>query len=248
MKNVIIIILAVAVAVLAMLHMQGLRSSKVARPDGTTVSRGQGQSATSSVKGSDQLSAQAEVAVVKSQLAARTTELEQRTVEKAKTEEQLVQAQAQSRQQAESFRKELEAAQQAAQQAAEQQIAEQARKIKTLETERGQLKQSLTAASNQLGIVKKKLSDLEKAHAETLAMVEKLRQQVMRLEMENASLQRRLNDLEALREQVRIVKQRLWDAKLAELKRQNEEGLAKGNRGFIMQDGRWTITAPQSPK
>ncbi len=237
MKNVIIIILAVALLLLGMLYIEGLRSNRSVREHHVTVSNDLVRTTTQLVAITNQLTVtQTEVAAVKLQLAARTTELEQRTTEKVKTEEQLTQ----SRQQADAVRKDLLAAQ--------QQIAEQAKKIGMLEVDRGHLVQQLGATSNQLAVVSSKFSDLERAHADALALIEKLRQRVMRLEMEKASLERRLNDLETLREQVRVVKQRLWEVKLAELKRQNEEGLAKGNRGFIMQEGQWKITAPQTPK
>ncbi len=245
MKNLVIVVLAVALALLGVLHLQALRSSKTAAEKEAVASKETAQTVMKYVTITNELTvAQTETAAVKSQLVARTSELEQRTAEKTKADEQLVQVQTQLRQQTETFRKDMEIAQQVAQ----RQITEQASKIKALETERGQLKQSLATTSNQLGVVKKKFSDLQREHTETLALVEKLRQQIMRLEMENASLQRRLNDLTALREQVRIVKQRMWDDKLAEVKHQNEEGLAKGNRGFILREGRWTLPASQPLK
>lgn len=241
MKNLSIVVLAIALAVLAVLHLRSTRSATALHQQQVTASNELVQTLTRLVTVTNELSlAQTEMTAVKSQLAVRTAELEQRTAEKSKAEEQL----AQSRQEVAALRTELETIKRTAQ----EQLAGKTAQIESLQRERQELNQSLQATSQQLGEVRKKFSELEKTHAETLALVDKLRQQVMRLEMENASLQRRLNDLEALREQLRIVKQRLWDMKLAEMKRQNEEGLAKGNRGFIMQGGRWTITAPPSTK
>jgi hypothetical protein len=66
--------------------------------------------------------------------------------------------------------------------------------------------------------------------------------------LERASLERQLNDLDALKSQIRVVKRRLWEKRIAEWKRQDEEAAARGNNGMLMKNGQWqTSPAPVKP-
>jgi hypothetical protein len=71
-----------------------------------------------------------------------------------------------------------------------------------------------------------------------------LRERETSLEMEKASLERQLNDLDALKAQIRVVKRRLWEQHVAEWKRQDAINAAKGNKGVMFKNGAWSGAKP----
>ena len=124
------------------------------------------------------------------------------------------------------------------------QVAEKAgeadkQRLADLQAEQAKLLTRGTALSSELASVKQQLARLEESNSAALADLKVLRQQKTALEMEKQSLEARLHDLDSLRAQIRLIKQEVWQARLAAYKRANAEGLAKGNRGELLHDGQW---------
>lgn len=180
--------------------------------------------------------AQKEVGAVKEQLvqqAGKTSALEKQVVtlgtEKARTEQQLQQA----RQEAAELQKKV---------AAEQD------QITTMETEKQRLTGQLTTVNGRLATVQKELAELQETHRGTVKDIEALRDEKEALEMAKASLERRMNDLGALRDQIRYVKQQMWEQKVAEWKKAYAVLTAAGNKGFLFQQGQWrSVGKPAQP-
>lgn len=229
MKKALVMVLAVTLVILAALYVQGLRVTHNVREQLNSTSN-----ELSSVV-SKFVTTQVEVVQVRTQLVeqvARAVELEQRIVtEKAKADEQIATAQ----KQAEALRKDLEVARKEAE--------EEAKKIEALEGERTKLATQLGSITGKLADVSKKLAALQISNTATIAELKEAQQIKIQLEMEKASLERQLNDLDTLRSQIRLVKQRLRDQKIADWERRDKESGANGNRGFIMQEGQWKNTA-----
>jgi chromosome segregation ATPase len=117
-------------------------------------------------------------------------------------------------------------------------------KLASAETEKTRLLGQLGGVSNQLVVVGKQLGDLEKSHAATAAELQALRDQQEALEMEKKSLVRQLNDLDALKAQIRLVRQERWKERIADWKRSDEAGSASGNHGLLFKLGQWQTASP----
>src|SRR5437773_174094 len=85
-------------------------------------------------------------------------------------------------------------------------------------------------------------NETRNAHTATEIELKGLHEREAALELEKASLERQLNDLDSLKAQIRIVKRRLWEEHIAEWKRQDQEAGVGGNKGMIFQKGQWLTT------
>ncbi len=167
---------------------------------------------------------QGDVGDIKTQLekqTARVTELEQQVgtleIERKKIEDQLNQSQ--------------------------RSVQEGQSRIADLEAARQNLANQLTTVSSQLAAVQDQLSALKRTNAANEEQIRALNQQKAALEQEKTSLEARLNNLDSLRAEVRRVKHELWEQRVAEWKRQDAALAAKGNHGFLMQNGTWRVLA-----
>jgi chromosome segregation ATPase len=218
-----VVILAIAVAVLGVLYFQSARRTQ--EPP--------------IVVSPQVMAPETDVGDIKTQLQAQTarvTELEQKVgmleIEKKKVEDQLGPMQ----HQVETLKKDFEAVQRSMQ--------EEETKLTNLEADRKKLVTQLGAVSNELVSVQDQLAALGRTNAANEAQIKALRQQQVVLEQEKASLEHRLNDLDALRAQIRVVKGELREKKVEEWKRGDEELAARGNRGFLLKNGRPQVQTP----
>ena len=121
----------------------------------------------------------------------------------------------------------------------EQDLQDEKNKLTSVEDQRTQVVTQLTSVSNELTNVRGQLGDLQRTHAATEAELRVLRERETTLEMEKASLERQLNDLDALKAQIRIVKRQLWEKHIEEWKRQDQEAGLNGNKGLLFKNGQW---------
>jgi chromosome segregation ATPase len=171
---------------------------------------------------------QLELASVKTQIIKRVAELESTmTTEKAKADEQIGRLQERVK-------------------VVEQDLQDEKSKLVAVEDDRTKVVQQLNTVSNQLLNVRQHYADLARTHTGTEIELSALREREETLEMEKASLERQLNDLDALKAQIRLVKRQLWEKRVAEWKRQDQEASAAGNKGMIFQRGQWQTTGKPS--
>ena len=109
-----------------------------------------------------------------------------------------------------------------------------------MEDERTQVTGKLTTVSNQLVNVRSQLTDLQKRHAGTEAELAALLMKETALESERNSLERRINDLDELRVQIRVVKRRQWEEHIADWRKRDTDIGLTGNKGVLMKDGQWS--------
>ena len=175
------------------------------------------------VTSNDLTAARAETAQVKTQMQAKVGELEQNisklTEEKAQTETQVS-----------SLKSELENTQRESR----EKIAQQEAKIGGLEQDKQDL-------AKQIAGVKQDLADLEKTHATTVAHLQAMRQEYVKLTDEKTTLEAKLNDLKALKEQINVVKREIHAKKVEERKRLDRAEFAMGNHGYLLKNGSWVI-------
>ena len=175
--------------------------------------------------------AEAEVATVKTQTAGRVAELEQSVT-------------AIDAEKASSTTRVGELQQRLA--AVERDLQDEKSKMTDLETQKAQVQTQLSTVSNQLQSVRQQLTSLEQTHQATEAELGALREREAALVLERASLERQLNDLDALKSQIRLVKRHLREQKIAEWKRQDELAAANGNNGLLLKNGQWLTTGKPS--
>ena len=225
-----IILLAIAGLVLAGLLIHTQQTAQ------TELAAAHAQLATTS---NDLVVARTEVATVSTQLTnetARSASLEQKVQETQTANAQAEQKLQQSTQQLQALQKQLDSAKHA--------IMESEGKMSELDNRRQQLAVQLGAVSNQLVTVTQDLATARQTNTADDAQIKQLRQQQAALEMEKASLEWRLQDLDSLRGQIRLVKRELWDKKIAEWKQRDADAAAKGNHGLLLKNGVWT-SAPK---
>jgi len=167
------------------------------------------------------VAAREETTTVKKEMTGRVTEL-QSTIgtEKAKADQQIGQLQERIK-------------------TVEQDLQDEKTKLASVEDQRGKVVEQLTTVSNQLFTVRQHYADLARTHTATEMELKAVSEREAALEMEKASLERQLNDLDALKTQIRLVKHRLWDERIAAWKRQDQEAAVGGNKGMIFQNGQW---------
>jgi chromosome segregation ATPase len=172
------------------------------------------------------LTVQSELATVKTQMTQRVMELETAlTTEKSNAVANISQLQERVK-------------------TVEQDLQDEKNKLASVDDQRTKVVEQLGSVSNELTMVRQQYVDLQRTHTATEKELAALRERETALEMEKASLERQLNDLDALTAQIRVVKRRLWEQHVAEWKRQDAEAAANGNKGMIMQNGRW-LSAPK---
>ncbi len=122
----------------------------------------------------------------------------------------------------------------------EKELTDEKAKVKVVEDERTQVTGKLTTVSNQLVNVRSQLTDLQKRHAGTEAELAALLMKETALESERNSLERRINDLDELRVQIRVVKRRQWEEHIADWRKRDTDIGLTGNKGVLMKDGQWS--------
>ncbi|HUI06757.1 MAG TPA: hypothetical protein VL486_07100 [Verrucomicrobiae bacterium] len=111
--------------------------------------------------------------------------------------------------------------------------------------ERADLTGKLKEVTDRLTEVDQKLADLEKTHATTVAHLQAMREEYVKLTNQKNALEAMLHDLRSLKEQIRIVKQDMYNQRVAERKRLDRAEYAMGNHGYLLKNGSWV--APRVP-
>jgi len=216
--RIVVIVLAVALVVFGVLYFQSdqarIAQSRVLQTTQTQLTTISNQ----------EVAVELEMAAAKKQMAAHVAELEQSLTtvgnDKAKVEERAKELQGRIA-------------------TVEKELVDEKAHVKAVEEERTQVTDKLMTVSNQLATVRGQLTSLQKTHAGTEAELAALRTKEVALESERNSLERRLNDLDELRAQIRVVKRRLWDQHVADWKKSDADAAAKGNGGVLMKAGQW---------
>jgi len=102
-----------------------------------------------------------------------------------------------------------------------------------------ELQVKLATVTKELTKVRQQLTDSEYSKTTTEQELKALRGRYTALELEKESLLRQLNDLAALKAQIRLVEQRLRQTRIEASKRADQRALETGNRGMMMKDGQW---------
>ena len=160
--------------------------------------------------------ARAETTEVRTQMQAKVDQLQ---TEKADTEKKMS-----------SLKTEMESKQQQLQ-----------ARVDTLEQDKTNMTSELKVLSEQIAQVNQKLADLENTHATTVAHLQAMREEYVKLTTEKAALEAKLHDLKALKEQISVVKRELHQKKVEESKRLDRAEYAMGNHGFLLKDGSWQV-------
>ena len=131
--------------------------------------------------------------------------------------------------------------------AVEHDLQDERNKVTDVETQKQEVQAQLSTVSNQLVSVRQQLTGLQRTHKATEAELSALRDREAALVLEKTSLERQLNDLDALKNQIRLVKRHIREQKITEWKRQDEIAAAKGNNGLLLKNGQWlSISKPSS--
>lgn len=154
--------------------------------------------------------ARAETAEVKTQMQAKISDLQQTVLK-------LTEEKADTEKKMMSLKSEVEKAQQ---------------QIAALEREKA-------ALTGQIGQVSRSLADLERTHATTVAHLQAMREEYVKLTNEKNVLEAKLHDLKALKEQIYVVRQELHEKKVEERKRLDRAESAMGNHGYLRKEGVW---------
>ena len=173
----------------------------------------------------DVLVARVETVNVKTQMEAKVEQLQQQ-VTTINSEKEKIQAQAQ----------ELTTKLDATKHDLEQEQA----KVDGLEKQNQKLTAEIQSVNQQLAGVNQKLANLEKTHATTVGHLTAMREDYVALTKEKVSLESKLHDLTALKEQLQIVKEEIYQRKVDERKRLDRAEAAMGNAGFVMKNGNWS--------
>ena len=168
-----------------------------------------------------------EIAATRAELAEVRTKMEAQVFDLKQTVLKLTGDKADAEKQVLSLKSELEKTQQQFQQ------------------EKADLTGKLNAVTDRLTEVGRKLTDLEKTHATTVAHLQAMRDEYVKLTNEKNALESMLHDLKALTEQVRVVKQEIHAKKVEERKRLDRAEFAMGNHGFLLKNGSWVT--PRTP-
>jgi hypothetical protein len=96
--------------------------------------------------------------------------------------------------------------------------------------------------SDQVTVITQQLDDLQRELSATKVEFASLHEQTMLLEAERNALSRRFNDFDQLQSQIRLVKQRLWEKRVADRKKASADSASGGNAGVLLKDGHWQST------
>lgn len=130
--------------------------------------------------------------------------------------------------------------------AAQTEAQEKQTRIDELEKKGGALESEIDVVTRQLMDVDGKLADLEQVHEGTVENLKAMREDYVRLTKEKATLEAKLHNLKALKEQIRVVKEELHAQRVAESQRIERAQTALGNGGFVMKGGTW-VSVPKGP-
>ena len=113
--------------------------------------------------------------------------------------------------------------------------------VETLTQDKTNMTSELKVLTDQIADVNQKYADLEKTHATTLAHLQAMREEYVRLNNEKIALDAKLHDLKALKEQIYVVKQELHQKRVEERKRLDRAEYAMGNHGYFVKDGSMVV-------
>jgi myosin protein heavy chain len=113
--------------------------------------------------------------------------------------------------------------------------------VESLEKTRNALDAQLAALNHQLAAVQKSLADLDAQHTTTVGHLKAMREDYVKLTTEKELLEAKMNDLDELSAQVRVVKNNLHQAKVNEQQRLDRAETVMGNAGFLMKQGEWQV-------
>jgi len=168
-----------------------------------------------------------EIAATRAELTEVKTKMEAQVSELKQTVSKLTDEKAEAEKTVSSLKGELESTQQQFQQ------------------DKANLTDQLKQVTDRLTEVDRKLADLEKTHATTVAHLQAMREEYVKLTNEKSALEAMLHDLRSLKEQIRIVKQEMYNKRVEERKRLDRAEFAMGNHGYLLKDGSWVT--PRTP-
>ena len=123
--------------------------------------------------------------------------------------------------------------------------------LSTAKTNTERLQSQLTDAQTHLGQLETQLTSLQQAQQQLVQEKTELTGQVASLSQQKSVLEQRLGSLVELHKAIREVKQRIHEewvktrlAQIEEFKRQDQERLRNGNRGFLVKNGTPTTGHP----
>ena len=170
--------------------------------------------------------ARAETSTVKTQMEAKVDELQQTILklndDKADAEKQMASLKSDMDTQRQQF---------------ESKLREEQATVEALTNDKTNMTSELKVLTDQIADTNQKYADLEKTHATTLAHLQAMREEYVRLNNEKIALDAKLHDLKALKEQIYVVKQELHLKKVEEGKRLDRAEYAMGNHGYFVKDG-----------
>lgn len=124
-------------------------------------------------------------------------------------------------------------------------LQEEQAQVDALTQDKTNMTSELKVLTDQIADVDQKYADLEKTHATTVAHLQAMRDEYVRLNNEKVALEAKLHDLKALKQQIYIVKQELHEKKVEEGKRLDRAEYAMGNHGYFVKDG--TVVVARTP-
>jgi chromosome segregation ATPase len=128
-------------------------------------------------------------------------------------------------------------------------LQEEQQKVGELEQETQRQSAQIGTITNQLVTAQQELTALGESHKVALGHLAAMREEYVVQAQEKAALDAKLHNLGALKEQIHVVKVEMHNQKVTEWKRSDRAGLALGNGGFLLKEGKWVATpaAPSSP-
>ena len=169
-----------------------------------------------------------EIVAVRAEIAGVKVQLQTKETEFQATVQRLTEAKADAEQKILALKNESEGVQQDLQRKLD---GERAR-VTGLEQEKANL-------TNQITQVNQKLSDLEKTHTVTVANLQAIREEYVKLTGEKTVLEAKLHNLKDLKGQIHVVKQELHVKKVKESQRLDRASSAMGNHGYLVKEGSW---------
>jgi chromosome segregation ATPase len=178
--------------------------------------------------------ARAETSTIKTQMEAKVDEMQQTisklTDDKADNDKKMASLNADIASQQQQYQSKLQ---------------EEQSQIDALSQDKTNMTSELKVLTDQIADVDQKFADLEKTHATTVAHLQAMRDEYVRLNNEKIALEAKLHDLKALKQQITVVKQELHEKKVEEGKRLDRAEYAMGNHGYFVKDG--TVVAARTP-
>lgn len=127
--------------------------------------------------------------------------------------------------------------------AARHELRQEREKAATFARESDSLAGQVQTLTNRVIAVENSLWALRQTHATTVRHLTAMREDYVALTRDKAALEAKLRDPDALRSQLRAVKQEQHARKVEERHRLDRAETALGNAGFLMKRGQW-VSAP----